>query len=817
MSIPIAGGRALPRISRLFTTPAPGVLPVFGRTAPMVVFRAPRGWGKTTTAAAWLRSLGDGHTFDWLTLTRETAEPEFTALLSASTKRLCGAAGTHRPLTPDGRAEHRWLVVDNLHLVTSPSVDDALVDLATSDEYLHVLVTSESERPIETLAEVEADGLVCRAPELRLTGAEVQTMARALGITMGPETAWHFANEVLGWPALVRCLLLAHDDSWPLSADARERVCEYVEILARGSAADSTIHDAMRIALASRPDGEIMRLLIGHDAGPTNELRRLRSDGFLGPDGHLTRTVRDALSDALAETDPHAFRQLHSALAHWYERHGSIGRSLEHAARAGDEAHCRALLRGSWLEVTAHDGPARRALAVADRSDPDGDTRLELLRARLQPEGGPRPASRPSVESTRIELEWIVARLGAMDSPSSVAGMTRQATAHADLLGDAALSDRAAATAALTYAAYGATADARRWLAGSSAPEADALRRAASLLIARDTLAVDPHPPADSTDPTDPTDPTGVMSVAALSDGPGGSDRSDMSDMSADWLALLDAPVSAGLPRAQSTGAPSRGARVVALQRHLASIPRRESFSLVTVETLATLAAALIADQQFARCHEVLTEVMPTHPALRTARARLSLCLGDARDALVLTEHRPGGEPEPTPRDNVTRALVRACALVRLDRSGEAAAELEHALLIARAHDLLHPFRLVPTADLARIVRSAPRLRELMWWGELDRLDTALTPTPPVPELSQSEQRALTLLAEGMPLAAAASRMFISTNTVKSQLRSAYRKLGVHNRAEAVARARELLLIPPRPRPGADSVELLDGIDRRAG
>ena len=42
-----------------------------------------------------------------------------------------------------------------------------------------------------------------------------------------------------------------------------------------------------------------------------------------------------------------------------------------------------------------------------------------------------------------------------------------------------------------------------------------------------------------------------------------------------------------------------------------------------------------------------------------------------------------------------------------------------------------------------------------------------------------------------------ASDLFVSTNTIGTHLRHIYSKLGVHGRAEAVARARELGLLAP--------------------
>jgi LuxR family transcriptional regulator, maltose regulon positive regulatory protein len=61
--------------------------------------------------------------------------------------------------------------------------------------------------------------------------------------------------------------------------------------------------------------------------------------------------------------------------------------------------------------------------------------------------------------------------------------------------------------------------------------------------------------------------------------------------------------------------------------------------------------------------------------------------------------------------------------------------------------------------------------------------------------LTAAELRVLPLLRTHLTLAGIAERLFLSRHTVKSQLESAYRKLGVHTRGEAVARAQELGLL----------------------
>jgi LuxR family transcriptional regulator, maltose regulon positive regulatory protein len=61
--------------------------------------------------------------------------------------------------------------------------------------------------------------------------------------------------------------------------------------------------------------------------------------------------------------------------------------------------------------------------------------------------------------------------------------------------------------------------------------------------------------------------------------------------------------------------------------------------------------------------------------------------------------------------------------------------------------------------------------------------------------LTTAELRVLPLLLTHLTLAGIADRLFLSRHTVKAQVWSIYRKLDVHTRADAVARARELNLL----------------------
>ena len=73
------------------------------------------------------------------------------------------------------------------------------------------------------------------------------------------------------------------------------------------------------------------------------------------------------------------------------------------------------------------------------------------------------------------------------------------------------------------------------------------------------------------------------------------------------------------------------------------------------------------------------------------------------------------------------------------------------------------------------------------WSGESQRLEDPL---------SERELEVLNLLASGRTNSEVAKNLFVSVGTVKSHTGNIYRKLGAKNRAEALARAREVELLP---------------------
>jgi LuxR family maltose regulon positive regulatory protein len=64
-------------------------------------------------------------------------------------------------------------------------------------------------------------------------------------------------------------------------------------------------------------------------------------------------------------------------------------------------------------------------------------------------------------------------------------------------------------------------------------------------------------------------------------------------------------------------------------------------------------------------------------------------------------------------------------------------------------------------------------------------------------ELSEAELRVVRYLPSNLKAPEIASELFVSPNTVRTHLRHIYSKLGVHNRSQAVERARQLGLLAP--------------------
>ncbi len=175
----------------------------------------------------------------------------------------------------------------------------------------------------------------------------------------------------------------------------------------------------------------------------------------------------------------------------------------------------------------------------------------------------------------------------------------------------------------------------------------------------------------------------------------------------------------------------------------------------------------------------------------------------------------PLASPELHPDTAIHSATLIEAWLTQaqIDRAGGdapgAARALDRALALAEREPYRDPFLLggAPVHDLlelqARTGTAHPALLEVLLDGA-GRAGVSSKPgAGPAEPLTEREQRILRYLPTMLSNAEIGAEMFVSLNTVKTHLRSIYRKLEASGRADAVERARHLGLLPSgikRPR-----------------
>ena len=196
------------------------------------------------------------------------------------------------------------------------------------------------------------------------------------------------------------------------------------------------------------------------------------------------------------------------------------------------------------------------------------------------------------------------------------------------------------------------------------------------------------------------------------------------------------------------------------------------------------------------------------------------------RRARLDASHALPDTPEPVTRPVLTSAplgtqvdyrILEAAQAVRQGDPGRGAEHLGRALRLAGPELLRRPFLEAP--DEVGTLLEQSGLAADNPWLRLPDAEPEAGPAPPpertvphvaagagptavvplVSPLTGKEQEVLGLLSDLLTTDEIAATLFVSVNTVRSHVRSILRKLGVTRRNQAVRRAWELGLLPPRP------------------
>ncbi|MDF2264882.1 LuxR C-terminal-related transcriptional regulator [Streptomyces coacervatus] len=211
-------------------------------------------------------------------------------------------------------------------------------------------------------------------------------------------------------------------------------------------------------------------------------------------------------------------------------------------------------------------------------------------------------------------------------------------------------------------------------------------------------------------------------------------------------------------------------------------------------------AAVRLAEDDPQSAVKVFEDEPPHTPEGLVAEARAHLADGAGEQALGILDEL-SDDPGRGPAVAAWALLARAQAVDALGDTAAAESLVLRALTVSRPHQLRRPF-LEAGAWLGRLLSRRPALAQGHDWLVAAPEGRSLAPRTsqgsvlPSPEpLSERERDVLERVALLMSTEEIAADLHLSANTVKTHLKSIYRKLAVSRRGEAARRARELGLL----------------------
>jgi LuxR family maltose regulon positive regulatory protein len=263
-------------------------------------------------------------------------------------------------------------------------------------------------------------------------------------------------------------------------------------------------------------------------------------------------------------------------------------------------------------------------------------------------------------------------------------------------------------------------------------------------------------------------------------------------------VASLRAPLQTPVVLSEARAARAAGheTAAAALLDHARTIHSSPDAALLHVFETEDALQALRFDPS--RAASVIGLLDATRPETQVLRVRLALIEADDRAATALLAEMP---PPATRRDRVERDVLNA--LTVLDRDVEKA----NVFLDSAVREAI-PERLVRSIvdagpDVHRLLKAFVPARAVNRYVDelLAFSDGVVAPvrakvaTSLVEPLSDREVTVLRYLCSRLTNAEIARGLYVSPNTLKSHVRSVYRKLGVASRAEAVDAGRQHGLI----------------------
>ncbi len=236
-------------------------------------------------------------------------------------------------------------------------------------------------------------------------------------------------------------------------------------------------------------------------------------------------------------------------------------------------------------------------------------------------------------------------------------------------------------------------------------------------------------------------------------------------------------------------------AALVFLRRQRAAHPHRARAGSAAMPLLAAMEIDLLLASGDGNNAFVLAQALTapeTHPWTLISVARLHYLTGDYHAALTLCRELDADQQARNPGLHTETLLLEASIHLRMGHPLRAGNCWKCALTIAEQTGAFRPFTTIASADIDELQRIQP---SELTPAVLADLRPVFPPAVPLVVVTDREHAVLTLLATGMGTADIAKELFVSINTVKTQLRTLYQKIGAHNRHDVVTTAKHLSII----------------------
>ncbi|MPV50857.1 hypothetical protein GCG21_12725 [Pseudactinotalea sp. HY160] len=781
----------LPRVPAWFE-PAPAALAALAGAAETVLVQAPPGFGKTGTVATWL-AAEPGRLWAWVDVDLEPGVERFLADVRARLERIREFSSVVTDPDAAAGAARVTLVIDRLDRLPMDG-DARLAELARAAGAQLVIIARRS-RALRSFRESCARITLVDEEHLRLGSAQVHAIAGSLDRGLRPGQADALVARTRGWPGAVIAAL--RDAQLPPPEPTPWRPGAILLGYAQTILLDPEFHRQSDLLRLLSVVGDVTDDLVADVLGPApGTLAAFSNEGPValeraGDAWRLGPVLAPALADLYERMEPAAIRRVNARLHVHYAGRGDLGRALTQAILSADADLLREFVEAHWSELAVlAPGRLERALGMLG---PVSDL-TRFLAAEVIGEAGMRRGRRGLVDGTFLlpgsapdpgegiaggaadlgpwRLRWAWAQffarrhLGAADAFWRLSGHP-----------DPRLRGEAWSGLALCLLHRGFVRAARDWWIAGDGPggrePATATARACDWLVRR--LLFDEGRPVEDRVP-----------------GPPG-DLADLPPATADLGAYIELLVLLPTRRASSTEedldhAAERCARAAAQSPTL-----RTAITMTYVHRLVTMG-------RLARAREVLADTSDMAGWDMSAKAWIDWLEGNLVGVLRITgASLPGAglvdeETRLNPRLHAQLLVLDALGSARLGRADRATNMLDAALELTRESGYWRAWSYVPPSEIARLVELLPALADVFDGAPVGA--PGPEPLRGMVRLSPRELDVLRQWSQDHTVAEIADRLFVSVNSVKSHLRSIYKKLNVTGRGDALERARQLALIP---------------------